>query len=90
MNSQHWWLNLWTVYDAFLRMPTPLARDMYLSNLGSKISITKLTLYEIQTWMGDLLLVTHSYRVPVFRTLTTLSGLPSLLRRWQEMGRPRA
>ena len=39
--------------------------------------------------MGDALLVTFSPRLPEFRILMTVSDLPSLLRRRQEMGRHR-
>jgi len=63
---QHWWLNLWAVYEAFMKMPTPLAREMYLANLGSNASLTRLTIYEIQTWMGDSLLVTFLTDCPFF------------------------
>ena len=62
---------------------------MFLANLGATASLTRLTIYEIQTWMGDALLVTYSPRLPVFRILITVSDLPSLLRRRQKMGRHR-
>ena len=57
---QHWWLNLWGVYEGFLKMPTEKAREMYFADVGAAVSLTKFVIYEIQTWMGDALLVRPS------------------------------
>jgi len=72
-----------------LRTPTPLAREMFLANLGATASLARLTIYEIQTWMGDALLVTSSPRLPVYWILIIVLDLPSLLCCRQEMGRHR-
>jgi hypothetical protein len=36
---------------------------MYLANFGASKSLTKLTIYEIQTWMGDILLVNYCHKI---------------------------
>ena len=83
--SQHWWLNLWGVCDAFLRMPTPPAREMFFAGLGAKLTIAKSAIYEIQAWMGDALLVNSCHSSPVLWMLIIPPDLSSLLCLRQEM-----
>jgi len=60
---------------------------MLLADLGVTTAIAKLAIYEIQLWMGDVLLVSIC-RGPLFFWMPMIpSDLPSLLRRWQEMDR---
>lgn len=70
--TSHWWLNLWGIYVAFLQTPNEAARELYIANAATKLSLARLTIYEIQTWMGDFLLVYRLYHVAGRRWLVVI------------------
>lgn len=68
----HWWMNLWGIYVAFLQIPNETARELYIADMGAKLSLVRLTIYEIQTWMGDFLLIYRLYYVAGRRWLVVI------------------
>jgi len=73
--TTHWWLNLWGIYMAFFETPDSTARELFFANSGTKLNVARFTVYEVQTWMGDLLLTYRLYHVAGRKLLVVIPPL---------------
>jgi len=60
--TTHWLLNVWGCYDVYMNVP-PGAREYALLDMSEVKSMIRMTLYEIQVWMGDVILIFRLYYI---------------------------
>jgi len=61
--TTHWLLNVWGCYDIYVNVPPGALAEYALLNMSEVKSMIRMTVYEMQVWMGDVILIFRLYYV---------------------------
>jgi len=59
----HWLLNVWGCYEIYMKVPPGGLREYAFFDMSDVKSMIKMSLYEVQVWMSDLILIFRLYYV---------------------------
>jgi hypothetical protein len=64
---QHWWLNLWSIYDIYTNVERGIATEIAFNYLSAIKSMIRFSMYEAQVWMWDVIIYPFLTRFKIYR-----------------------
>jgi len=61
--TTHWILNVWGCYDVYMNVPPGSLTEYTLLDMSQVKSMVRMTVYELQVWIGDAILIYRLYYI---------------------------